>query len=148
MTKRLKTVAKIAKVIGHQKEILEFQVRDISQRHTREKERLTGMEKELQANIDRFEERFYNRKFLNNDEIAFLFGMASTFFQKMELKKKEIKQIEKELEAVRVLFWEAYQKKKAVDIVHHKIAGQERKAEAVQEQKSMDYLALVNRYRQ
>ena len=147
MTPRLKTISKIARIIDHQKEVLEFQVRDISHRQTLEQGRLTRMEKELHENIDRFEEGLQDQMILNREEVAYLFGMASTFFQRMERKKIEIEQIEKELEALRGLFWEAYQKKKAVEIVQNKIAGQEKRADAVLEQKDMDYLTTIGRYR-
>jgi hypothetical protein len=147
MTPRLKAVTQIARIMDHQKEVLEFQVREITHRQTLEQERLTLMKNELHENIDRFEEELDRRMVLDREEVAYLFGMASTFFQKMERKKREIEMIEKDLETVRVLFQEAYQKKKAVEIVHHKITGQERKAEAVLDQKKMDDLTLSSRLR-
>ena len=148
MNPHLKTVSKIARIIEHQKEVIEFQLREINQRQTLELERLTNLEKELQENIGRFEENLKDRFILNSEEVAFLFGMASTFFQKMERKKREIERIEKELEACQVLFLEAYKKKKAVEIVQNKIMAEERRAEARLEQKNMDYLTISSRTRQ
>jgi hypothetical protein len=145
MTSRLKTVSKIARIIDHQKEVLEFQVREISHRQDQEQARLIQMEKLLYESINRFEEGLNRRFVLDREEVAYLFGMASTFFKKMDRKKREIEQIEKELEAVKVLFWEAYQKKKAVEIVQNKIMDQERKTEAVRDQKNMDELTLTSR---
>ena len=148
MTPRLKMVSKIARIIDHQKEVIEFQVLEIANRQTLEKERLTILEKELDDNIDRFEERLNDRIILNSEEVAYLFGMASTIFHKQERKKGEIDQIEKELEALRVIFLESYKKKKAIEIVQNKIVAQERRAEAVLEQKNRDYLNLSSRSRQ
>ena len=74
--------------------------------------------------------------------------MASTIMNKIEQKKKEIDQIEKELTALRAIFWEAYKKKKAIEIVQNKILAQERKTESVLEQKNIDYLNLSSRSRQ
>jgi hypothetical protein len=147
MIPRLKTVSKISRIIDHQKEVIEFQLREITHLQTLELERLTRLEKELHENIDRFEKSLHDRFILNSEEVAFLFSMASTFFQKMEWKKREIEKIEKDLEALRVLFLEAYRKKKAVEIVQNKIVGQERRAEAIGEQKNIDYLILSNRSR-
>jgi hypothetical protein len=148
MTPKLTMVSKIARIIDHQKEVIEFQVREITHRQTLEKERLAILEKELDDNLDRFEERFNDRIILNSEEVGFLFRMASTIFQKMERKKREIYKIEKELEAKRSIFLEAYRKKKAIEIVQRKIVLQEGRAEAVLEQKNMDYLNLSNRSRQ
>jgi flagellar export protein FliJ len=148
MIQRLKTVSKISRIIDHQKEVIEFQLGEITHRQTLELERLSSMENELHETIDRFEKSLQDRFILNSEEVAFLFGMASTFFQKMEQKKREIEKIEKELEALKVIFLEAYRKKKAVEIVQNKIVGQERRAEAVVEQKNIDYLTLSSRSRQ
>jgi hypothetical protein len=147
MIQRLKTVSKISRIIDHQKEVIEFQLREITHRQTLELDRLSSMEKELHETIDRFEKSLHDRFILNSEEVAFLFGMASTFFQKMERKKREIEKIEKELEALKVIFLEAYRKKKAIEIVQNKIVGQERRAEAVVEQKNLDYLTLSSRSR-
>ena len=147
MTPRLKTISKIARIIDHQKEVIEFQVLEITHRQTLEKERLTILEKDLYDNIDRFEVSLKDRIILNSEEVAFLFGMASTMMHKIERKKKEIDQIEKELTALRVIFWEAYKKKKAIEIVQNKILAQERKTESVLEQKNIDYLNLSSRPR-
>jgi hypothetical protein len=147
MTLRLKTVSKIARIIDQQKEIIEFQVQEVRHRQTLLQKKLTLLEKELYQNIDRFEESLTDRMILTSEEVAYLFGMASTFFQRMERKKKEIDQIEKELESLWVLFLEAYKKNKAVEIVQNKIVVQERKAEAVLDQNNMDYLSLINRSR-
>jgi hypothetical protein len=148
MTPRLKTVSKIARIIDHQKEVIEFQVLEITHRQTLEKERLTLLEKDLYDNIDRFEVSLKNRFILNSEEVAFLFTMASTIRHKIERKKKEIVQIEKELTALQAIFWEAYKKKKAIEIVQNKILAQERKTESVLEQKNIDYLNLSSRPRQ
>ncbi len=147
MDTRLTTVSKIARIIDHQKEVIEFQLQAVNHRQTLELERLTLMDKELRENIGRFEESLNDRCLLNSEEVAFLFGMASTFFQKMERKKREIEKIEKELEAVKVLFSEAYKKKKAVEIVQKKIMTATRKTEARLEQKNMDYLTISSRSR-
>jgi hypothetical protein len=147
MTRRLKTVSKIARIIDHQKEVIEFQVMELTHRQTLEKERLTILEKDLYDNIDRFEESLNDRIILNSEEVAFLFAMASTLMHKIEREKKEIDQIEKELTALRAIFWEAYKKKKAIEIVQNKILVQERKKESVLEQKNIDYLNLSSRPR-
>lgn len=148
MTPRLKTVSKIARIIDHQKEVIEFQVLEITHRQTLEKERLTILEKDLYDSIDRFELSLKDRIISNSEEVAFLFAMASTIMHKIERKKKEIDQIEKELTALRAIFWEAYKKKKAIEIVQNKILAQERKTESVLEQKNSDYLNLSSRPRQ
>jgi hypothetical protein len=148
MTPRLKMVSKIARIIDHQKEVIEFQIREITHLHTLEKKRLTILEKELDDNLDHFEERFNDRIILNSEEVGYLFGMTSAIIKKMERKKREIDKIEKELEVQRAIFLEAYKKKKAIEIVQKKIVFQERRAEAVLEQKNMDYLNLSSRSRQ
>ena len=117
-------------------------------RQNLEKDRLAVLEMDLHDNIDRFEESLKDRIILNSEEVAFLFGMASTISNKIEQKKKEIDQIEKELTALRAIFWEAYKKKKAIEIFQNKILAQERKTESVLEQKNMDYLNLLGRSRQ
>jgi hypothetical protein len=147
MTPRLKMVSKIARIIDHQKEVIEFQLREITRRQTLEQERLTLLEKALRDNIDRFEERLDDRIILKSEEVTFLFGMTSTIINKMERKKREIDKIEKELEAQRAIFLEAYKKKKAIEIVQNKIVVQERRADTVLEQKNMDYLNLSSRAR-
>jgi hypothetical protein len=148
MNPRLIKVSKIARIIDHQKEVIEFQLQAANHRQTLEMERLTLLEKELCENIDRFEESLNDRCILTREEVVFLFGMASTFFQKMKQKKIEIEKIKKELEAFQVLFLEAYKKKKAVGIVQDKIMVQERSMEARLEQKNMDYLTISSRSRQ
>lgn len=147
MGRRSEKVSKIARIIDHQKEIIEFQVQEITNRMMLEKGRLNHMQEELQNTIDRFEERLNDQVLLNNEEVNFLFGMASTFFSRLERKKREIAQIEKELEAQRAVFWEAYKKKKAIDIFQKKIVFKEKREEAIVEQKNMDYLSLSSRLR-
>jgi len=147
ITPRLKTVSKIARLIDHQKEVIELQVQEITHRITFEKERLTVLEKELQKNIGCFELSLKDRAILNSEEVDYLFTMASTLFSKMDQKKREIIKIEKELETQRALFWEAYKKKKAIEIVQNKIVFQERREEGILEQKNMDYLNLSSRSR-
>jgi hypothetical protein len=147
MTLRSEKVSKIARIIDHQKEVIEFQVQEITNRMTLEKGRLNYMEKELQNTLDRFEERLTDRTVLNSEEVNFLFGMAHTFFTRLERKKREIAKIEKELEAQRAIFWEAYKKKKAIGIFQNKIVFKERREEAIIEQKNMDYLNLSTRLR-
>jgi hypothetical protein len=148
MTPRLIMVSKIARIIDHQKEVIEFQVREISHRRTLEAERLSILENELKDNLDRFVERSNNRNILNSEEVTYLFGMTSTIIHRMERKKREINKIEKELEAQLGIFLEAYKKKKAIEIVRNKIGAQERRAETVLEQKNMDYLNLSTRTKQ
>ncbi len=148
MTPRIKTVSKIARIFDHQKEIIELQVSEIMHRQTLEKERLAVLEMELHDNVDRFDESLNDRIIMNSEKVAFLFGMASTISNKIDQKKKEIDQIEKELTALRAIFWEAYKKKKAIEIFENKILAQERKTESVLEQKNMDYLNLSSRSRQ
>ncbi|MCJ7833501.1 MAG: flagellar FliJ family protein [Deltaproteobacteria bacterium] len=147
MALRSEKVSKIARIIDHQKEVIEFQVQEITNRMTLERGRLNHMEEELQNTIDRFEERLNDRVVLNSEEVNFLFGMASTFFTRLERKKREIAKIEKELEAQQAVFWEAYKKKKAIDIFQNKIVFRERREEAILEQKNMDYLNLSSRLR-
>jgi hypothetical protein len=147
MTLRSEKVSKIARIIDHQKEVIEFQVQEITNRMTLEKGRLNHMEEQLQNTINRFEERLTDRTVLNSEEVNFLFGMAYTFFARLERKKREIAKIEKELEAQRAIFWEAYKKKKAIDIFQNKIVFKERREEAIIEQKNMDYLNLSTRLR-
>lgn len=147
MSPRLKTVSKIARIIDHQKEIIELQVGEITHRQTLEKERLANLEMELHDHIDRFEESLNDRIISNGQEVSFLFGMASNLFHKIEGKKKEIDRIEKELTALRAIFWEVYKKKKAIEILQNKILVQERRKESILEQKSMDYLSLSSRSR-
>ncbi len=147
MSPRYQTVSKIARIIAHQKEVIELGLRAVSQRKALEIKRLTILEKELQENINRFEKDLIDSFILSSDEVAFLFGLAGTFFQKIEGKKKEIEGIEKEWETLQAVFLEAYKKKKAVEIVQCKIMDQEEKAEAILEQKDMDYLTLLNRSR-
>lgn len=147
MTPRLKTVSKIARIIDHQKEVIEFQLRAVNHRQTLEREKLSLLDKEVRQNIGHFEESLNDRSILNAEEVSFLFNMASTFFQKMEQKKRDIEKIEKELEAFKVLFSEAYKKNKAVEIVKNKIMTQEIREEARQEQKNMDYLTISSRSR-
>jgi len=147
ITSRLKTVSKIARLIDHQKEVIELQVQEITHRVTFEKERLTVLEKEVQKNIGCFELILKDRAILNSEEVDYLFTMASTLFSKMDQKKREIIKIEKELETQRALFWEAYKKKKAIEIVQNKIVFQERREEGILEQKNMDYLNLSSRSR-
>jgi hypothetical protein len=148
MIPRLKAVSKIARIIDHQKEVIELQLREFTHRQTLETERLKLLEKGLEENIDHFEKGLKDRFIFNSEEVAFLFGMASTFFKRMEQKKREIEKIEKELEPLRVLFLEALKKKKAVEIVQNKIKVQDRRAEAVLEQKNLDYLTISGRLRQ
>jgi hypothetical protein len=148
MIPRLKAVSKIAQIIDHQKEVIELQLQEFTHQQTLEVERLKLLEKGLRENIDHFEKGFKKRVIFNSEEVAFLFGMASTFFKKMEQKKREIEKIEKELEAIRGLFLEALRKKKAVEIVQDKIKVQNRRAEAVLEQKNLDYLTISGRLRQ
>jgi hypothetical protein len=147
MALRSEKVSKIARIIDHQKEVIEFQVQEITNRMTLEKGRLNHMEEQLQNTINRFEERLTDRTVLNSEEVNFLFGMAYTFFARLERKKREIAKIEKELEAQRAIFWEAYKKKKAIDIFQNKIVFKERREEAIIEQKNMDYLNLSTRLR-
>ncbi|MBI4764740.1 MAG: flagellar FliJ family protein [Deltaproteobacteria bacterium] len=148
MNGRLKTVSKIARIIEHQKEVIELQLQAINHRQTLEQERLNLLEKYLGENIGRFEESLSDRFILNSEEVAFLFGTASTFFHKIERTKEEIERIGKELEAFQVLFREAYKKEKAVAIVQNKIIAQERRAEGRSEQKNMDSWTLSSRLRQ
>lgn len=148
MTPRIKTVSKIARIFDHQKEIIELQVSEIMHRQTLKKERLAVLEMELHDSVDRFEESLNDRIIMNSEKVAFLFGMSSTISNKIEEKKKEIDQIEKELTALRAIFWEAYKKKKAIEIFQNKILAQERKTESILEQKNMDYLNLSSRSRQ
>ncbi len=143
MNPRLNKVSKIARIIGHQKEVIEFRLREAAHRRSLELKRLTLLERELQENIDRFEKALNNTFILGSEEVAFLFGTASILFQKIERKKREIEGIEKEWETLQALFLEAYKKKKAVEIFQCKIITQERKAEVTSEQKNMDYLNLV-----
>jgi hypothetical protein len=53
----------------------------------------------------------------------------------------------KELKARQAILLEAYKKKKAFDIFKNKMVSQEKRAEELLEQKSLDYLNLVNRSR-
>ena len=147
ITPRLKTVSKIARLIDHQKEVIELQVQEMTHRVTLEKERLTVLEKALQKNIGRFELGLKDRALLNSEEVDYLFKMASTYFSKMEQKKRELIKIEKELEIQRALFWEAYKKKKAIETVQNKIVFQKRREEGILEQKNMDDLILSSRSR-
>jgi hypothetical protein len=147
MALRSEKVSKIARIIDHQKEVIEFQVQEITNRMMLEKGRLNHMQEEIKNTIDRFEKRLNDRVILNNEEVNFLFGMASTFFSRLERKKREIAKIEKELEAQRAIFWEAYKKKKAIDIFQKKIVFKEKREEAIVEQKNMDYLSLSSRLR-
>ena len=144
MNRRLNRVSQIVQIIEHQKEIIEFRLREIAQRRALELERLATLVKELQANIDQFEKKLNDSLILSSDEVDFLFGTASALFQKIEGKKRVIEGIEEEWATFQTLFLEAYKKKKAVDIVQHKMMAQEMKAETLMEQKNMDYLTLLN----
>ncbi len=147
MTQRLKTISKIARIIDHQKEVIELQVREIVHLQSLEKERLALLRSELYNNIDHFEERIHDGNILDKEEVTYLFGMSSTVFRKMEQKIRTIDKLEKELEALQSIFLEAYKKKKAIEIVQNKIKVQERKTEVFLEQKNLDYLNLSDRSR-
>lgn len=147
MSSRLQMVSKIKRITAHQKEVIELRLREVAQRRALEMARLTILKKELQGNIDRFEKGLIDSFILSSDEVAFLFGLAGNFFQKIEGKRKEIEGIEKEWETLQAVFLEAYKKKKAVEIVQQKIRTQEKKAEAVLEQRDLDYLTLLSRSR-
>jgi len=144
---RLKTVSKIARLIDHQKEVIELQVQETTNRIGLEKGKLTVMEKALQDTIDGFEQRHLQQAVLTSDEVGHLFESASNCFFNMERKKKKIVEIEKELEVQWALFLEAFKKKKAITIVQNKLVLQERREEAVLEQKNMDFLNLLSRSR-
>jgi hypothetical protein len=147
MTPRLKKVSRIARLIDHQKEVIEFQVREIANLQTLEKKRMAVLETELDDHISRFQEGLNHRTILNSEEVAFLFGRASTIFHEMEHKKEELDRIEKELSVLQLIFLEAFKKKKAIEIIENKILAQERRMETVLEQKNMDYLNLSSRSR-
>ncbi|MEW6184300.1 MAG: hypothetical protein AB1585_01020 [Thermodesulfobacteriota bacterium] len=142
MSSRLKTVSKVARIIDHQKELLEFQIRKIHQRLLLERDRLTGLEKDLRNTVERFGEKADRQQIHNGLELGRLYDAASLYGKQIEQKKAALSRVRKELEAQQALWDEAYKKKKAIEALENKLAFQEKREERILEQKNMDYLSL------
>ncbi len=147
MKERLKTINRIAELIGHQKDVLELQVLQSQKKLNSEQSRLDGLKDQLQGNIKTFEEGLRSRWVLNQQEVSDLYENAQFFFTKIEMKNQEIAEINRELKAQRAVLLEAYKRDKVFGLFKNKMFFQETRDEDLQEQKSLDYLNLMRRAR-
>lgn len=145
MKERLKTISRIAELIGHRKEVLELQVLQSQKKLNSEQSQLDGLKDQLQSNIKIFEEGLQSRGVLNSREISDLYESAHFFFIKIEMKNQEIAEINRELRVQRAVLLEAYKKDKVFGLFKNKMVFQETREEDLQEQKSLDYLNLMRR---
>jgi ribosomal protein S6 len=145
MKERLKTISRIAELIGHRKEVLELQVLQSQKKLNSEQSQLDGLKDQLQSNIKTFEEGLQSRGVLNSLEISDLYESAHFFFIKIEMKNQVIAEINRELRAQRAVLLEAYKKDKVFGLFKNKMVFQETREEDLQEQKSLDYLNLMRR---
>jgi flagellar biosynthesis chaperone FliJ len=142
MNPRLKTVSKVARIIDHQKELFEFQIRKITQRLLLERERLTRLEKELHNTVERFGEMADRQQIRNSQELGRLYDTASLYGKQIEQKKGALSRVRKELEVQQSLWDAVYKKKKAIESLETKLSFQEKREEGLLDQKNMDFLSL------
>lgn len=145
MTQRIKKISRIAQLLDHQKEMIEFQFRQIQERVNHEKAHLAYLENELQDTIFSFEKGLMNRRKNQIQEVDSLYDEYAYLEAKIDRKTKQVDTLVQELEVQKAVLGEAFKKKKAFTIFKDKMVFQEKREEELWEQKSTDYWSLVNR---
>lgn len=145
MTPRIKKISRIAQLIDHQKEMIEFQFRQIQGRLNHEKAQLTYLENQLQETIFSFEKGLIHQRKIHIHDMDSLYSVYAFLTAKIDRKTKQVDTLGQQLETQKAVLGEAFKKQKAFTIFKDKMVFQEKREEDLWEQKSTDYLSLVNR---
>ncbi len=147
MSRRLKTISRISQLIEHRREVLELEALQVQKQLNRERSLLVTLKDQVQDSISPFEEGLRDHRVLDSQEVSTLYEVSHFLFAKIERKDEEVAGIGRDLEVRRAVLLEAYKKEKVFGLFMGKMDFQEKREEALKEQKSLDYLNLVKRSR-
>jgi flagellar export protein FliJ len=144
MRPNTKKISRITRLMEQQKEAMEMEVLQARNRLAAEEGHLADLKNELSRTLDDFEERVQSGERIALHEVSFLFEMHKFLSSGIKKKRNEVSRLEGELELLKQVLLEAYQRKEVFGVFQNKMIRQELRGAALNEQKSLDYLNLNN----